>query len=113
MILDFITYFVEKKRLCSLRDPVTFYVTKSPKLIFQLKRLGNIQIWIDAAAQILYSFSLSFGGVITLSVGNDIHNNCERDAVVLGISNCLTAIYAGVAVFSVLGFKVRSVDYMH
>ena len=63
-------------------------------------------MWLDAAAQILYSFSLSFGGIITMSAGNDIHNNCQKDAILLGVSNCATCIYAGIVVFSIMGFKV-------
>ena len=37
-----------------------------------------------------------------------LRNNCERDAVVVGLINSATSLYASISVFSILGFKARS-----
>jgi hypothetical protein len=32
-------------------------------------------------------------------------NNCEQDAVLVGVINSITSIYAAIPIFSILGFK--------
>ncbi|CAI9622863.1 unnamed protein product [Staurois parvus] len=53
--------------------------------------LANPVTWLDAGAQVFYSFSLAFGGLISFSSYNSIHNNCERDAVIISIINGCTS----------------------
>lgn len=60
-------------------------------------------VWLEAGTQIFFSLGLAFGGLIAFSSYNPVHNNCFRDAVVCGLINCFTAIFAAVVVFSVLG----------
>ncbi|XP_050695568.1 sodium-dependent neutral amino acid transporter B(0)AT3-like isoform X2 [Eriocheir sinensis] len=64
-------------------------------------------VWLEAGTQIFFSLGLAFGGLIAFSSYNPVHNNCFRDAVVCGLINCFTAIFAAVVVFSVLGFKAH------
>ncbi|XP_071529931.1 sodium-dependent neutral amino acid transporter B(0)AT3-like isoform X1 [Panulirus ornatus] len=64
-------------------------------------------VWLEAGTQIFFSLGLAFGGLIAFSSYNPVHNNCFRDAVVCGIINCCTAIFAAIVVFSVLGFKAN------
>ncbi|XP_045127643.1 sodium-dependent neutral amino acid transporter B(0)AT3-like isoform X1 [Portunus trituberculatus] len=64
-------------------------------------------VWLEAGTQIFFSLGLAFGGLIAFSSYNPVHNNCFRDAVVCGLINCCTAIFAAVVVFSVLGFKAH------
>nr|XP_053642981.1 sodium-dependent neutral amino acid transporter B(0)AT3-like [Cherax quadricarinatus] len=64
-------------------------------------------VWLEAGTQIFFSLGLAFGGLIAFSSYNPVHNNCFRDAVVCGIINCCTAIFAAIVVFSVLGFKAH------
>uniref|UniRef100_A0A0B7AQN9 Transporter n=1 Tax=Arion vulgaris TaxID=1028688 RepID=A0A0B7AQN9_9EUPU len=78
----------------------------------KMDQLMNIQCWIDAAAQIFFSFGLAFGGLIAFSSYNPMKNNVERDALVIGISNWGTAILACAVIFSVIGFKA-TVMYKH
>uniref|UniRef100_A0A667XJA0 Transporter n=1 Tax=Myripristis murdjan TaxID=586833 RepID=A0A667XJA0_9TELE len=70
--------------------------------------LKNPQVWLDAATQIFFSLSVAFGGLIVFSSYNPLHNNCERDAVVVGLVNSGTSLYASISVFSILGFKARA-----
>ncbi|KAL6100046.1 slc6a19 [Pungitius sinensis] len=70
-----------------------------------LDELVNPSTWLDAGAQVFYSFSLAFGGLISFSSYNPIHNNCELDAVIISIINGCTSIYAATVVYSIIGFR--------
>lgn len=35
-------------------------------------------------------------------------NNCERDAVLVGVINSATSLYASIPIFSILGFKATT-----
>ncbi|GAB6032495.1 hypothetical protein CHUAL_011391 [Chamberlinius hualienensis] len=72
-------------------------------------KLKDPVVWLEAGTQIFFSMGLAFGGLIAFSSYNPVHNNCFRDAISLGITNCGTAIFAAIVVFSVLGFKAHSV----
>ncbi|XP_066572089.1 inactive sodium-dependent neutral amino acid transporter B(0)AT3 [Amia ocellicauda] len=74
----------------------------------QWETLKEPQVWLDAATQIFFSLSLAFGGLIAFSSYNPQKNNCERDALIVGIINSATSIYASIPVFSILGFKANS-----
>uniref|UniRef100_A0A665TR21 Transporter n=1 Tax=Echeneis naucrates TaxID=173247 RepID=A0A665TR21_ECHNA len=65
-------------------------------------------VWLDAATQIFFSLSVAFGGLIAFSSYNAEKNNCERDALVVGIINSATSLYASISIFSVLGFKAKT-----
>ncbi|CAG9794967.1 unnamed protein product [Diatraea saccharalis] len=80
-------------------DGVLFYL--SPKW----ETLLDASVWGDAASQIFYSFGVACGSLITLASYNNFHNNCHFDAVVVSFTNFFTSIYAGFAIFSVLGFQ--------
>ncbi|XP_034401374.1 sodium-dependent neutral amino acid transporter B(0)AT3-like [Cyclopterus lumpus] len=70
--------------------------------------LKNPQVWLDAATQIFFSLSVAFGGLIAFSSYNAEKNNCERDAVLVGVINSATSIYASIPIFSILGFKANT-----
>ncbi|XP_026011808.1 inactive sodium-dependent neutral amino acid transporter B(0)AT3 isoform X1 [Astatotilapia calliptera] len=70
--------------------------------------LTNPRVWLDAATQIFFSLSVAFGGLISFSSYNEEKNNCERDAVLVGVINSATSIYASIPIFSILGFKATT-----
>ncbi|XP_055368794.1 sodium-dependent neutral amino acid transporter B(0)AT1-like [Betta splendens] len=70
-----------------------------------LDELKDPSTWLDAGAQVFYSFSLAFGGLIAFSSYNPIHNNCEQDAVIISIINGCTSIYAATVIYSIIGFR--------
>lgn len=63
------------------------------------------QIWMDAATQIFFSLSLGFGALIAFASYNPLHNNIIRDAYIVVLTDCLTAVFGGMVVFSILGHR--------
>ncbi|KAL0882612.1 hypothetical protein ABMA27_001049, partial [Loxostege sticticalis] len=80
-------------------DGIIFYLSPT------WDNLLSPNVWGDAASQIFYSFGVACGSLITLASYNNYHNNCHFDAVFVSLTNFATSIYAGFAVFSVLGFQ--------
>ncbi|XP_067275617.1 sodium- and chloride-dependent GABA transporter 2-like isoform X3 [Pseudorasbora parva] len=69
---------------------VVFYLYPEPA------RLADPQVWLEAGAQILFSYSVSVGTLTVLASYNKYNNNCYS-----------TSLVAGFAVFSVLGFMAQ------
>ncbi|KAG7242140.1 hypothetical protein INR49_024186 [Caranx melampygus] len=70
-----------------------------------LTELAKPSTWLDAGAQVFYSFSLAFGGLISFSSYNSVHNNCEQDAVIISIINGITSVYAATVIYTIIGFR--------
>ena len=73
-------------------------------LVPDWSKLGTLAIWKEAATQIFYSLGVSQGCQLVLSSYNGFKTNCHRDALLIGLCNSLTSIYAGLVVFGVVGF---------
>ncbi|KAL9967788.1 hypothetical protein ACROYT_G026081 [Oculina patagonica] len=80
------------------KDGIMFYLVPS------WERLGDPKVWIDAAAQVLYSLAMGLGVNLTFASYNNKKNNILKDALIISITNCATSIFAGFAIFSILGF---------
>lgn len=61
--------------------------------------------WLDAGAQVFYAFSIAWGGLISFSSYNPVHNNCMQDAVILSAITGLTSIYAATVTYTIIGFR--------
>ncbi|XP_028399406.1 sodium- and chloride-dependent transporter XTRP3-like [Dendronephthya gigantea] len=74
----------------------------------KFEELGKARVWLEAATQIFFSLSLSFGGLIAMASFNPVKNNCKKDAIMVSLINCGTSVFASIVVFSVLGFKAKT-----
>ncbi|XP_017276448.1 sodium-dependent neutral amino acid transporter B(0)AT1-like [Kryptolebias marmoratus] len=61
--------------------------------------------WLDAGAQVFYAFGLAWGGLISFSSYNPVHNNCVQDAVILSVVTGLTSVYAATVTYTIIGFR--------
>uniref|UniRef100_A0A667YX78 Transporter n=1 Tax=Myripristis murdjan TaxID=586833 RepID=A0A667YX78_9TELE len=77
---------------------IVYYLLPEPS------RLADPQVWMEAGAQIFFSYSLGVGSLIVLGSYNTYNNNCYKDCLLLCLLNSGTSVVAGFAVFSVLGF---------
>ncbi|KAM6946140.1 sodium- and chloride-dependent GABA transporter 2-like [Aplochiton taeniatus] len=80
---------------------VVFYLYPEPS------RLSDPQVWMEASAQITFSYSVGVGYLIVLGSYNTYNNNCYKDCLWLCLLNSATSLVAGFAVFSVLGFMAH------
>ncbi|XP_064627446.1 sodium-dependent proline transporter-like [Lineus longissimus] len=72
-------------------------------------KLLDFRIWVEAAFQIFYSTGVASGSIITFSSYNKFKNNCQRDTFFIVIANSMTSIYAGFAVFAVIGYMAQEI----
>lgn len=70
----------------------------------------SAKVWGDAAVQIFFALSPAWGGLITLSSYNKFTNNCYKDSLIVAISNIGTSFFAGLVIFSVIGFLAHELD---
>lgn len=77
---------------------IEFYVTPD------WQRLKSPTVWIDAATQIFFSYSVGIGSLISLGSYNKVRNNSLVDTLVVGFVNAGTSLFAGFVIFAILGF---------
>nr|XP_018670759.1 sodium- and chloride-dependent neutral and basic amino acid transporter B(0+)-like isoform X1 [Ciona intestinalis] len=80
-------------------DGVQYYIGSQS----DLSKLQDAEVWKAAATQIFFSLSAAWGGLIALSSYNKFKNNCFYDAVLVCTVNCGTSLFAGFAIFTVVG----------
>ncbi|XP_054456756.1 sodium- and chloride-dependent betaine transporter-like [Anoplopoma fimbria] len=77
---------------------VVYYLYPDPS------RLADFQVWMEACAQVLFSYGVASGTLITLGSYNKVNNHCYKDSLWLCLLNSATSFISGFAVFSALGF---------
>lgn len=71
-------------------------------------KISSPEVWIDAYSQIFFTLSLGFGIMIAYASYLPAKTNISRNAFLTAFINSGFSIFAGFAVFSVLGFMAAS-----
>jgi NSS family neurotransmitter:Na+ symporter len=71
-------------------------------------KITDPKVWIDAYSQIFFTLSLGFGIMIAYASYLPAKTNISRNALLTAFLNSGFSIFAGFAVFSVLGFMATS-----
>ncbi len=80
-------------------DGIRYYIVPE-----DWSQIFEVTVWNDAAGQIFFSLGVAVGSQLLLSSYNGFTTNAHRDAVLIGLCNSLTSIYAGFSVFGVIGY---------
>ncbi|CAK8675192.1 unnamed protein product [Clavelina lepadiformis] len=100
-LLMMIILLIRGVTLDGASDGLVFYLKPD------LKKLSDVQVWLDAATQVFYSYALCKGMLITMGSYNKYHYNSYRDCIILSVLNSGVSFIAGLAIFSVLGFMAK------
>ncbi|XP_033831026.2 sodium-dependent neutral amino acid transporter B(0)AT1-like isoform X2 [Periophthalmus magnuspinnatus] len=73
-----------------------------------VEELINPNTWLDAGAQVFFSFGLAWGGLISFSSYNPLHNNCKNDAIILSVVTAATSVYAAMVTYTIIGFRATA-----
>ena len=73
-------------------------------------RIRDIEVWRDAAIQVIYSFGVGGGGMITYASYNRFHNPVVKHSFIVGMGDFLTSIFCGAVVFTMIGYMANSLN---
>ncbi|QSZ67781.1 sodium-dependent transporter [Methanofollis aquaemaris] len=79
-------------------DGLAYYLTPD------FSALLDPGVWIAAYGQVFYSMSIGMAIIIAYSRFLGEKSDVVKNAVVIAIADCFTSIFAGIAVFSTLGY---------
>ncbi|KAI5617784.1 sodium- and chloride-dependent GABA transporter 2, partial [Silurus asotus] len=75
-----------------------------------ISKLANPDVWRDAGTQVFFSYAVCQGVLTALGSYNKYHNDCYKDCIALCALNSGTSIFAGFAVFSILGYMAHELS---
>ncbi|CAF4968439.1 unnamed protein product, partial [Rotaria sp. Silwood1] len=77
-------------------------------LTFYLKpnwnKIREFDVWVAAANQVTFSLSVAFGPLLGYASFNKFNANYLRDCIIVTACDCFTSVFAGFAIFSILGY---------
>ncbi|EKX40944.1 hypothetical protein GUITHDRAFT_112949 [Guillardia theta CCMP2712] len=95
-------------------DGIRFYLQPDMERLFYDRvnpETGEVQtaidVWINAASHIFFTFGLAEGILITYASYNPPHFHIPSNAAVIAFTNCATEFFSGFCVFSILGYMAH------
>jgi NSS family neurotransmitter:Na+ symporter len=79
-------------------EGISYYLTPD------FSKLGDVNVWLAAYAQVFFSFSLAQGIMITYASFLKKKSDLTNNAFIVALADAGTAFLAGFAVFSVVGY---------
>ena len=83
-------------------EGISYYLTPN------FSKLGDVNVWLAAYAQVFFSFSLAQGIMITYASFLKKKSDLTNNAFIVALADAGTAFLAGFAVFSVVGYLTVS-----
>ena len=83
-------------------EGISYYLTPD------FSRLGDVNVWLAAYAQVFFSFSLAQGIMITYASFLKKKSDLTNNAFIIALADAGTSFLAGFAVFSVVGYLAMS-----
>ena len=83
-------------------EGISYYLTPD------FSKLGDVNVWLAAYAQVFFSFSLAQGIMITYASFLKKKSDLTNNAFIVALADAGTAFLAGFAVFSVVGYLTVS-----
>ncbi len=83
-------------------EGISYYLTPD------FSRLGDVNVWLAAYAQVFFSFSLAQGIMITYASFLKKKSDLTNNAFIIALADAGTSFLAGFAVFSVVGYLAVS-----
>lgn len=83
-------------------EGISYYLTPD------FSKLGDVNVWIAAYAQVFFSFSLAQGIMITYASFLKKKSDLTNNAFIIALADAGTSFLAGFAVFSVVGYLAVS-----
>lgn len=71
-------------------------------------KISQPKVWIDAFSQIFFTLTLGFGVMVAYASYLPKKANITKSAILIGLINSGYSLFAGIAVFSVLGFMATT-----
>ncbi|XP_028851529.1 sodium- and chloride-dependent GABA transporter ine isoform X3 [Denticeps clupeoides] len=96
-----IAFLINNVQLPGAHDGIMFFL----KPVWS--KLLEVQVWVNAAAQIFNSIGIGFGSMISMASYNKINNNILRDTFIVALTNSATSILAGFVIFSAIGYMAH------
>ncbi|MGH0167380.1 UNVERIFIED_CONTAM: hypothetical protein FKN15_052117 [Acipenser sinensis] len=96
-----IALFINNVQLPGAKDGILYFLTP------RWDKLLEVQVWVNAAAQIFNSIGIGFGSMISMASYNKFNNNILRDTLIVTLTNSATSIFAGLVIFSAIGYMAH------
>ncbi|BFZ01495.1 hypothetical protein BsWGS_04533 [Bradybaena similaris] len=100
-IFILITLAVRGLILDGSREGVLMYLVPEPGKIYSKR------VWDEAAQQVFFTLTASYGGLIALARYNEFHYNIFRDIIVISVVDIIVSLSLGVMMFSYIGFVAK------